>query len=180
LIETAGPDPSTPLAEVRLAIGVVIGAHGVRGDLKLKLSTDDPEHLEKIRRVFIGDEPTARRVTSFRLHSGLGLLHIKGISTPEAAKTFQGKTVRIAGADARPLDPGEFYLYQVTGLPVFDETGTELGKVTDIMETGAQDIFVVTPPGGGPDQLFPNHPSVVLDLDLTNGRIVVRPLIYAD
>lgn len=90
----------------------------------------------------------------------------------------RGEPLRIAGTDARPLEPGEYYLYQLIGLQVFDEAGTALGAVTDIMETGANDVLVVAPPDGGADQLFPNHPDVVLDVDPNAGRMVVRPLVY--
>ena len=91
--------------------------------------------------------------------------------------TYRGVPVRISGDQARPLAPGEFFLYQVIGLAVVDEAGQALGRVTDLMETGAHDIFVVTGQNGT-DQLIPHHPDVVLKIDPAAGRMVVRPLLY--
>jgi 16S rRNA processing protein RimM len=180
LAETAGPDPGTPLERVRLTIGTIVGPHGVRGELKLRLATDAPEHLRQVKRVFLGDEARPRRLLGVRLHGGPGqaLLRVQGIGAPEAVDALRGVPVRIAGSDARPLEPGEFFLYQLIGLEAVDEAGTSLGRVTDVMETGAHDVFVVSPLDGGPDLLLPNHPEVVLDVRPAEGRMVVRPLVY--
>ena len=176
-MDSKGPDPATPPDQVRLAIGVLVGVHGLQGELKLRLFTDDPEHLASLRRVYVGDEPQPRRLLGVRFHAGQALLRLQGIEDPEGGMALRGQTLRIAGTDARPLAAGEFFLYQLMGLEAVDEEGTSLGQVTDLMETGVHDVFVVTP-ADGPDLLFPNHPEVVLNIDPTAGRIVVRPLIY--
>jgi 16S rRNA processing protein RimM len=180
LIETAGPDPGTPLAEVRLTVGRIVGTHGVRGELKVRLTTDEPDHLTQIKRLWVGEERNPRRVLGVRFHAGFGLIRLKGISTPEIGDEFRGQTLQMAGTDARPLEPGEFYLYQLIGLAVFDEAGQSLGTVVDVIETGANDVLVVAPPDGGPEQLFPHHPDVVLDVRPDLGRMTVRPLVYND
>jgi len=161
-------------------VGTVVGTHGVRGEIKMRLTTDDPEHLGSgaVTRVYLGHEATPRRLLGVRFHAGHALLRVEGMSSPEEATARRGQSVRIAGAEARPLAPGEFFLYQVVGLEAVDEAGTPLGRVTDVMETGAHDVFVVTPPDGGPDLLLPNHPDVVLDVRPADGRMTVRPLVY--
>ncbi len=126
-------------------------------------------------RVYLDGEERPRRVTQLRLHGGDALIRFRGVTTPEAARALQGRVVRIAGADARPLAPGEFLLYQVIGLAVADEAGTDLGTVTDLLETGANDVFVISPPYGGPDLLIPNVPEVVLEIVPSEGRMVIRP-----
>lgn len=178
LIATAGPDPNTPIEEVWLTVGVFIGVHGVRGDAKMRLLTDDPEHLTTIRRLYLDDEPVARRVQGIRLHAGNALVKLQGINNPEAARTLQGKTARIAGSDARPLEEGEYRLYQLIGLEVVDEAGARIGTVTDLLETGANDVFVIEPGGGAPDVLLPYHESVVLRIDPDAGSMIVRPPTY--
>lgn len=178
LAETAGPEPGIPPALVRLVVGTVVGPHGVGGELKLRLATDAPEHLREIDRIFLGEETRPRRLLGVRFHGGQALLRVQGISSRDAAEALRGVPLRIAGTDARPLAPGEFFLYQLIGLEAVDETGASLGRVTDVMETGAHDVFVVSPPDGGPDLLLPNHPTVVLDIRPTEGRMTVRPLVY--
>ena len=178
LAHTPGPDAATPLAEVRLTAGVIVGAHGVEGELKLRLTTDDPDHLRRVRRVFLGDAEMATRVKGIRFHKGMALLRLTGVTTPEQATELTGTPIRISGKDARPLEPNEYYLYQVTGLSVRDETGIELGTVTDILQTGANDVFVVTPSTSGAPMLLPSIPEVILDLQPQAGFMVVRPLVY--
>ena len=176
--DTSGPEPATPPEAARLAIGVIVGAHGVRGEAKLRLSTDEPEHLRAIRRIWIGDEASPRRLLGVRFQGDMALIRIQGITTPEAVAALRGETVRIAGADARPLADGEYFLYQLVGLEAFDEAGALVGRVTDIIETGANDVLVVSPPDGCPDLLLPNHPEVVLDIRPAEGRMTVRRLVY--
>ena len=177
LVETAGPEPAAPPERVRLTIGEILAPHGVRGEFKLRLQTDDPEHLLKIKRVYLGDETIPRIVLGVRMHAGNALMRVQGISTPETVDRFRGTPVRIRGTDARPLAANEYFLYQVIGLEAFDESGQRLGRVTDLIETGANDVLVVTPDDGA-DLLLPSHPDVVLAMDPAAGRIVVRPLTY--
>jgi len=150
----------------------------VRGEFKVRLQTDDPDHLLSIKRLYLGDEATPRTVLGARLHAGGALMRIQGISTPETVDRFRGTPLRIRGGVARPLAANEYFLYQVIGLEVFAESGGRLGRVTDIMETGANNVFVVTPDDGGEEILLPSHSDVVVDLDPAAGRIVVRPLTY--
>jgi len=150
----------------------------VRGEFKVRLQTDDPEHLLTIKRLYLGDETTPRTVLGVRLHDGNALIRLQGISTPETVERFRGTPLRIRGTDARPLDANEYFLYQMIGLDVFDESGNRLGQVTDLMETGANDVLVIAPDEGGADILLPSHPDVIVSMDLAAGNIVVRPLTY--
>jgi 16S rRNA processing protein RimM len=176
-VETAGPEPGVPPERVRLTIGKILAPHGVRGEFKLRLQTDDPEHLLTIKRVYLGDETVPRTVLGVRLHAGNALMRVQGISTPETVERFRGTPVRIRGTDARPLAANEYFLYQVIGLEAFDEAGQRLGRVTDLIETGANDVLVITADDGA-DMLIPSHPDVVVAMDPAAGRIVVRPLAY--
>jgi 16S rRNA processing protein RimM len=178
LVGTAGPDPDAPVHKVRLAVGVIVGAHGVDGEMKLRLSTDTPEHLLTIKHVYAGDAPKPLALKGVRFHQGMALIKLHGVWNREAAQDLAGTTIRIAGKDAAPLQPGEFYLYQMVGLEVFTEAGEKMGDVIDIMETGANDVFVVKPPGGGKDFLLPNTPEIVPIIDPANRRMVARPMVF--
>ncbi len=178
LHQTEGPPPDAPLDEVRLTVGVISGAHGIEGEMKVRLTTDDPDHLMTIRRFYVGDAVEAVRHRGLRMHSGVALLKLPGVTTPESAKGMTGTSIRIAGSDARPLAANEYYLYQVVGLAVTDEAGTPLGTVVDILETGANDVFVVRPADGSADMLLPSIPDVVVDLRPADGVMVVRRLTF--
>jgi 16S rRNA processing protein RimM len=150
----------------------------VRGEFKVRLQTDDPAHLLTIKRLYLGDETTPRTVLGARLHAGNALIRLQGVSTPETVERFRGTPLRIRGADARPLAANEYFLFQMIGLQVFDESGNRLGQVTDLIETGANDVLVIAPDAGGTDILLPSHPDVIVAMDPAAGRIVVRPLTY--
>ncbi len=178
MIDSAGPEPDTPLDHVFLTIGIVIGTHGVTGELKVRPVTDLPEQFERIDSVYLGDEPHPRRVRHVRFHSGNVLLKLRGISNPEEAATFRGQPIRISGKHAIPLEAGEFLLYQLIGLDAFDESGTKIGTTVDLIETGSRDVFVIRPEGGGPEILLPNTEDAVLDIVPSERRMVVRLLEY--
>jgi 16S rRNA processing protein RimM len=160
-----------------LTVGTILGPHGIHGEFKVRLQTDDPEHLLTLKRIYLGEEAAPRTVLGARLHAGNALMRLQGISTPDTVERLRGTALRIRGADARPLAANEYFLYQMVGLEAFDEAGNRLGRVTDVMETGANDVLVIAP-GEGPDLLLPSHPDVVLELDPAAGRIVVRPPRY--
>ena len=177
LIETSGPDPASELAAVRLTVGVIGGTHGVNGELKLKLLTDHPEHLATIREVFLSENETPTAVLSFRFHGDQGLIRLAGIDNPEDGKRLGGLKVRIRGTDAAPLAEGEYFLFQLIGLKAELSSGEPLGDVSDLIETGAHDVLVVTTTTGD-EMLVPNHPQFVLDIRPDEGRIVIKPPVY--
>lgn len=181
LIETAGPEPSTPVEEVRLTVGRLGASHGVQGELKLRLLTDEPEHLETIDTVFLGDRDEPVGLEAIRFINDGAIVKLAGTDTPEDASKLSGLAVKIAGSDARPLEEGEFFLFQLIGLDAVDEDGKRIGTVTDLIETGANDVLVIGKrPEGGPDLLVPNHPEFVPEIDPDAGRVVVRPPEYAN
>ena len=109
LIDTCGPDPNAAVEDIRLTVGVILGSHGVQGELRMSLLTDDPENLLEIEQVYLGDcdEPTA--LDGVRFHGEGALIFLDGVETPEEAKALRGTPVRIAGTDARPLEEGEHF-----------------------------------------------------------------------
>jgi 16S rRNA processing protein RimM len=167
------------LEQVRLTVGTIAGTHGVRGELKMRVLTDDPEHLTTVTRVFVGDNPQPVSLKRVRFNNGTALITLEGITTPEAGAELYGLPVRIAGSDARPLAEGEFFLFQLVGLRAETEDGAPLGTVVDLIETGAYDVLVI---GERPDTaeqlLVPNHPDFVPVIEPGQGRIVVRPPVY--
>jgi|GEM_PF-95458 len=178
--ETEGPEPDAPLGDVRLAIGSIGGAHGVDGELRMRLSTDDPNHLRRIKHVYVGDETATRQLISIRFHQGIALIQLGGVKNSEQARELTGMTVRISGRDARPLAKNEYYYYQVIGIIAKDEAGEVIGTVSDILETGANDVFVITPADGGKELLFPSIPDVVVDLDPAARAMTLRPQRFWD
>ena len=180
LARTRGPAPDTPLEQVQLAVGRVVGTHGLEGELRVQLLTDNPEHLLDAERLLVGDKRTPFTIDSIRFHKGMALIAFDEIADVDEAETLRGSVLRIAGADLPPLAENEYYLYQVVGIEARAESGDVLGTVSDVIETGANNVFVVTPADGGKELLFPSIPEVVLDIRPTEGYLVIRPQTYWD
>lgn len=180
LAGTRGPNPSAPISEVQLTVGVIVGTHALNGEMRVKLMTDDPEHLESVTEFLVGEKRTPYQVESIRFHQGLALLGLVGVDSIEEAELMRGLALRLPGASLRPLEDNEYFLYQVVGLTVRDEAGETIGAVTDVIETGANMVFVVTDEASGKEELFPSIPDVVLELKPADGYMVVRRLEYWD
>jgi 16S rRNA processing protein RimM len=161
-----------------LTIGLVAGAHGLRGELKVVILTDDPYRFGLLDRILLGQEdesPAARKIEGFRLHKGRALLRVEGCHDRTAAEALRGYLVQIPREEALPLEEGEFYEHQVLGLEVLTVSGDHLGEVVEIIYTGANDVYVVRPTdANGPDILVPALEDVVLDIDPDAGRLVVE------
>lgn len=170
-------DRTTPPEAARLAIGVIVGAHGVAGQVRMLIWTHFPERIPEIKQVFLDDDPEPRRLKSARVQGNIAVLTIEGVASRDAAEALRGKIVRVGPGDAAPLGEDEYYQYQLIGLEVFDEAGNRLGELVDILETGANDVYVVRDERGA-ETLLPALKDVILEIDLERGRIIARPLQY--
>jgi 16S rRNA processing protein RimM len=146
----------------------------VRGEVRVALDTDHPEHLAPPLHVYLGAERAAYPIERARLDKGHALLKLAGLESREQAEALRGMNVAIRADEALPPQPGEFYIHEVIGLQAWTESGVLLGKVVEILETGANDVYVVRGPTG--EVLVPAIGDVVLDIDPTAGRMLIRPL----
>lgn len=169
----SGTSPRRPEPNY-LAIGRVVRPFGLRGELRVQLMTEYPEQLGRLRTVYLGPEAQPWQVEAVRLHQEAALLKLVGCDDRTAAEMLRGALVQIALKDAVPLKDDEYYEHQIIGLQVVEEDGTPLGKLTEIITTGANDVFVIIGPGG--ELLLPAIESVILDIDLDNGQMVVHVL----
>lgn len=180
LAKTRGPAPDTPLEQVQLAVGTIVGTHGLGGELRVHLTTDEPEHLATLDQLLVGEQRIPHTIETIRFHKGMALIQFEDVTDIDMAEALRGSVLRISGAEVRPLDENEYYLYQVVGLEARTEAGDAMGMVTDVIETGANMVFVVTPPDGGKEELFPSIPEVVLDIRPAEGYLIVRRQTYWD
>ncbi len=157
-----------------LAIGRVVRPFGLQGELRVQLLTEYPQQLVRLRTVYVGPAAEPWTVESVRLHKDAALLKLTGCDDRAAAEALRGALVQIALEDAVPLEEDEYYEHQIVGMTVLEEDGTLLGKVTEIISTGANDVFVVVGPEG--ELLLPVIESVILEIDLDADRMVVHLL----
>jgi 16S rRNA processing protein RimM len=145
----------------------------------MDIFSDHPERVARIRRVYFNDNPEPRTVRSARFHGRQLLLTFDDVTDRNAAEDLRGTTVRVSGAQLRPLDDGEFYHYQLIGLSVYLESGEKIGALSEILETGEVDVYIVRDTAGR-EQLFPALKEVVLEIDPAADRVVIRPQVWED
>jgi len=156
-----------------LAVGRILRPHGIRGDLLVDPYSETIRSIEAESRVFIGSPENPRTVLSIRSHRSHMILRIEGSADRETAEAFRGRELFIPTQTADPLPEGVYYRWQILGLAVVESEGEQLGTVTDILETGANDVYIVR--GDGPRELLlPAIESVILEVDLEGGRLLVR------
>ena len=148
--------------------GRIVNTHGVAGEVKIEVWLNSPAFLKACGRVFLGDR--AMRILSAREHKGFLLARLEGGDDLNAAMALKGRELRIARADA-PLPPGGYFLGDLIGASVVDEEGREIGKLTEILERPASDIFVVQ---GGQEHLIPAVEEFIRSVDAENGVVTVR------
>ena len=166
----------SPVGEpLYLSVGFLRRPHGVQGEIIMDLHTDFPERMTVGRKLFVGEEYQPLTLTSVRPHQSGLLVKFKDIETPEAAGKHRNQWVFIKAKDAPPLPEGQIYQYELIGFKVIDESGSLLGSLAEILETGANDVYVVKD-DSGKELLLPNIPSVILDLDVAHRLLKVHVL----
>jgi 16S rRNA processing protein RimM len=157
--------PGSPDGEpVYLVVGFLRRAHGVRGEIIMDLHTDFPERLQSGRKLFVGQEHKPVTLSSARPHAKGMLVKFKGIETPEDAGQLRNQWVYVRTTEVPGLPEGKIYQHELFGFRVVDENEDLLGELVEIIETGANDVYVVRDETGK-EILLPAIPSVILELD---------------
>lgn len=162
-----------------LLVGEVLRPHGVRGELRLRILTDYPERIGKLKTVYLGqpekpERARPYRVEGMRMNGEYGLLKLHDIDDRDAGDRLREQYVMVSAEDAVPLDEGEFYLYELIGLNVQMETGEALGTLIEVLETGgANDVYLVRGDRYG-EVLIPVLNETILKTDVDAGIITVR------
>jgi len=160
---------------VYLTVGFLRRPHGVSGEIILDLHTDFPERLKSGRKLFLGEEHKPMTLVSARPHAKGMLIKFKGIETPEDVGQFRNHWVYVKASDVPPLPEGQLYQHELFGFSVVDESDNLLGELVEILETGANDVYVVKD-ANGREILLPAIPSVILELDPARRLIRVHLL----
>ncbi len=155
-----------------LVIGEILKPWGSRGEVKVQVLTDFPKRLINLKTVYLGDDARALQVEHARLHSRFAVFKFAGYDTPESAAKLRGQAVQVPVEQAAPLRKNQFYHHQVIGLPVVSTAGETLGTVEEILETGANDVYIVRDESR--EILIPAIEDVVKEISVERGEIVVE------
>lgn len=159
-----------------LAIGQIVGPHGIRGEVKVTPMTDFPERFKPGSRVYLGaqtGETTAApaEIATARPHQDRWLVRFVHIMDRNAAETLRDQYVLIPEIEAMPLGEHENYVHDLIGLDVRTAAGDELGRLIEILFTAAHDVYVVRGERG--ETLIPATREVVLSVDLPARQMIV-------
>lgn len=158
-----------------LAVGRVSKPHGVLGEVRVELMTDHPERFEWLDAIYVGEKnPQRVAIVSVRYHQDVVLLKLEGYSTRTEAEMLRGELLQVPESEAVPLGEDEYFIYQLIGVEVFTEQGRRLGELTEVLETGANNVFVVDDERS--QYLIPDIPDVIKEVDIENRRLVIHPM----
>lgn len=157
-----------------LAIGRIVAPRGLRGELKVRPETDDPSRFEALRVVYLGDDRAPFAVRGVRFFKEQVLLQLEGIDSPEQAEAWRDAYIWIPEEEALPLEAGQYYCYQIEGLTVMTVEGEALGRVAEVLSTGANDVYVIR--NDREEILLPAIRDVIVKVDLANAQLIVKLL----
>ncbi|WP_415944146.1 ribosome maturation factor RimM [Megasphaera elsdenii] len=166
------------MAELDLfTIGQIVAPHGVRGDVRIYPDTDFPKRFLKMKYGYINGKKY--EVESARLHKRVVLMKFVGVDDRNAAELLVKKDLQVPREDLVPLKKGQHYIYDILGSAVYDLQDHELGKLTDVLRTGSNDVYVVTA-DDGKETLLAAIPDVIKSIDESAKKIVVDPPEWVD
>jgi 16S rRNA processing protein RimM len=187
-VPESGAAPTSSGDAPFLIVARILRAHGTQGEVSCEIVTEFPQRFRRTKRLFLTPpagpgrgEPLAgatprpyevsrARITPHRGHSEV-ILSLEGVPDRDAAEALRGWLVQVPEGEAWKLPPGRFYWHQIVGLRVVTTEGEEIGTVSEILETGANDVYVVK--GSGGERLIPAIKQVVTEIAPDRGELVV-------
>ncbi|MBR3282860.1 MAG: 16S rRNA processing protein RimM [Ruminococcus sp.] len=157
-----------------LEAGKIVTTHGIRGEVKIMPYTDVPELLCEFDRLFIGKEHREINIERSRVFKNTVIAKLEGIDTPEAAEKLRNKILYMHRDDLE-LDDDTYFIQDLIGMEVRDaDSGQVYGRLDDVMQTGANDVYVIK--GEDKEYLVPAIADVIVSTDLENDVMTIRPL----
>lgn len=158
-----------------LTIGQLINTHGVKGELKATALTDNPDRFKELKWVYIQKQNETLekyKIAGVKFFKHFVILKFEGIDSIEAAEKLKGLYMKVDRENAVKLPKDSFFITDIIGLNVYDENNTLLGKLTDVIQTGSNDVYTVKD-DSGKEILIPALRSVVKEVSIQDGRISV-------
>jgi 16S rRNA processing protein RimM len=156
--------------EELFSIGEVIATWGVHGEIKIRVLTDFPKRFKK-GSSFLIDGIRYNIETVKKLNDGI-VLKLEGIDTPEAALPLKNKKMKVTEAELQKLPKGMYYRHQIIGLTVITEDGEKIGEISEIIETNANNVYVVR--SDGREALIPAKGNIIKEINIENGTMTIE------
>lgn len=161
--------------EQTLRVGVISSTHGVHGEVKVFPTTDDANRFKKMKTVILdtGREKMTLNVESVKFFKNMVILKFKEFNNINEIEKYKGKDLLVTREQAVKLAPNENFIVDLIGLKVVTDQGEEFGTLKDVLQTGANDVYIIDGKDGK-EYLFPAIPQCILDVNLEDGVVTVH------
>ena len=161
--------------EKQLQVGVISSTHGVRGEVKVFPTTDDVTRFRQLKKVYLdtGREMLPLEIQNVKFFKQFAILKFRGIDNINDIEKYRGKSLMIDREDAVDLDEDEYFIADMIGMKVCTEDGSEFGTLKDVMETGANDVYIIDSLEHG-EVLIPAIRECILDVDMDEERMTIH------
>ncbi len=157
-----------------LETGKIVSIHALKGEVKIQPWCDSPEYLCTFKRLYSKSGDRVYEIERIRPQGNMVIAKLKGIDTPEQAQALRGRILYIDRDDA-DLPEGSYFVADLIGLEVRDEAGRSYGVISDVLQTGANDVYEIES-NDGKLYYIPAIPSVILSTDIQGGIMVIYPM----
>lgn len=158
-------------------VGVISSTHGIAGEVKVYPTTDDPKRFKKLKNVLLhtGKGMQELEIAGVKFFKQMVILKFRGYDKIEDILPYKGKSLYVTRENAVRLEKNEYFIADLIGMKVYEEDESCLGELTDVLQTGANDVYVVKLENGR-DVLIPAIRQCILDVDVEGGRMKVHLL----
>ena len=160
-----------------LRVGVISSTHGVRGEVKVYPTTDDPKRFRDLQAVILdtGKELRELKISGVKFFKNQVILKFRGYDNINDVEPYKGMDLLVSWADAVPLGDNENFIVDLIGMTVVTDGGETLGTLTDVLQTGANDVYVVKT-AEGKEVLLPAIRDCILEVNVEEQRMLVHVL----
>ena len=161
--------------EQLLQVGVISTTHGIRGEVKVFPTTDDVKRFKKLKKVILdtGREHLPLDVESVKFFKQFAIVKFKGIDNINDIEKYKGKSLLVDRENAVKLRKDEYFIADMIGLQVYTEDGEAFGVLKDVLETGANDVYIIDSPKHG-EVLVPAIKQCILDVDIEGQKMTIH------
>ena len=164
--------------EEYLQVGIISSTHGVRGEVKVFPTTDDVRRFKKLKDVLLeqkNGEKLTLQISQVKFFKQFAIIKFQGYDSLNEVEHFRGLSLYVTRADAVKLEKDEYFIADLIGLTVFDESDAKIGELTDVMETGANDVYVIKRTDGS-ELLLPAIKQCILSVSVEERKMRVHVL----
>lgn len=161
--------------EKQLQVGVISSTHGIRGEVKVFPTTDDPARFKQLKRVYLetGREQIPLEIQGVKFFKQFVIVKFKGIDNINDIERYKGKSLMIDREDAVDLSEDEYYIADMIGMEVYLEDGSFFGSLKEVMETGANDVYIIDSTEHG-EVLLPAIKDCILEINIEENCMTVH------